>query len=112
VKAFRSEEEIKLTESYLHRESIREIPGRWFDSEAKAWYIPLTEKNIGLLQLLGAELNDELRELIKPSGKQVRDVEPIQRMPIRAAPYRHQIAAFNFAMKIFAEGKGGDDYDV
>ena len=39
----------------------------------------------------------------KDKGK----IKPIQRMPIKATPYRHQIAAFNFAMRIFG-GKADD----
>ena len=39
--------EIMITESYLYRESIKEIAGRRYDPEEKAWYIPLTDKNMG-----------------------------------------------------------------
>lgn len=48
------------------------------------------------------------------SGKNKKDdkIQPksTRRMPIRAKPYKHQIAAFNFAMEVLLgkEGKADD----
>jgi SNF2 family DNA or RNA helicase len=106
VKAIKNGNEIRVLDGYLHRESIKEIEGRRYDGTTKAWYIPLTEKNVALMQLLGAELDDELRGKITKKSES-REVEPVQRMPIRAAPYAHQIAAFNFAMGLFESGRHG-----
>jgi len=109
-------EEIKLTDSYLYRDSIREVEGRRYDGDEKAWYIPFTEHNVGLLLLLGAAVDGELLGRVAPKGE-LGAVEPVQFMPIRAAPYSHQIAAFNFAMRIFGlagseDEKGGGANDV
>ena len=45
------------------------------------------------------------------SGKNKKDdkiqPKPTRRMPIRAKPYKHQIAAFNFAMEVLLLGKEG-----
>ena len=37
MRAFKFGNEIKITESYLYRESIKEIEGRRYDPEEKAW---------------------------------------------------------------------------
>jgi len=107
MRAYKAGDKIKLTDSYLHRESIKEIAGHRYGGDEKAWYIPLTEKNIGLLQILGAELDDGLRAQTKTDSRPIREADPIQRMPIRAAPYSHQIAAFNFAIRIYKSGRRG-----
>lgn len=109
MRAERYGEEIKLSESYLYRESIKEVAGRRYDAEEKAWYIPLTEQNVALIKMLGAEIAGDLREVFKAEKPTIVEVKPIQRMPIRAAPYQHQIAAFNFAMEILTGGQADDD---
>jgi hypothetical protein len=102
-----SDDEIKITESYLQRESIKDIAGRRWDAEQKAWIVPLTEQNLSLLKLLGAEADESLAVMFRPPETQAREVTAVMRMPIRAEPYAHQVEAFNFAMRIFGE-KGGD----
>lgn len=37
MRAYKEDNEIKLTESYLYRESIKEVAGRRYDAEEKAW---------------------------------------------------------------------------
>ena len=97
---------IKITDCYLHKDSIKEIDGRWYEAEEKAWYIPLTDKNIALIQLLGAEIDDELKQSVKPKVKLERG-KPDRKMPIRAAPYAHQLDVYNFAMEIYERSKQG-----
>ena len=55
-------------------------------------------QNVSLIKMLGAEIADDLREVFKADKPQEGEVKPIYRMPIRAAPYSHQITAFNFAL--------------
>jgi len=100
-------DEIRLSDSFLHRESIKEVAGRRYNAEEKAWYIPLTEQNAALAKMLGAEIAGNLRDVFKAYKTQVVDVKPVQRMPIRAAPYSHQIAAFNFTLGLFNNDKRG-----
>lgn len=107
MRANKHGDEIKLSDSFLYRESIKEIAGRRYDAEEKAWYIPLTEQNAALVKMLGAEIEGELREVFKADKPTTTTVKPIQRMPIRAAPYSHQIAAFNFALGLFDDGRSG-----
>lgn len=109
MKAQKAGKEIKITDCYMYRESIKEIVGRRYNSEEKAWYIPLTDKNIGLLQMLGAELDDEFKKGVNISAAQDNKRKLANGMPIRAAPYAHQIEAFNFAMEILTGGQADDD---
>ena len=66
--AVRFEDVIKIYDSYLYRESIREIEGRYYDADEKVWIVPLTERNAYTLGLLGAKLDDELKEMAKANS--------------------------------------------
>ena len=109
MRAFKTGGEIRIDGGYLHRESIKEIEGRRYDAINKVWYIPLNEKNAALMQLLGVELCEELRATLKAQTALAREgyVQPTMRLPIRASPYQHQIAAFNYALGIFDSGRRG-----
>ena len=105
MKAFKSGTEIRIEDGYLHRESIKEIPGRRYEAESKAWFVPLYVRNAALLQTLGTELDADLKTLVSTTkADAVADEEPIVRMPIKVQPYKHQVRAFNFALRLF----GGD----
>jgi SNF2 family DNA or RNA helicase len=97
--------ELKISDCYLQKESIKEIAGRRYDAESKAWFVPHTESTVALLQLLGAEFDEEIKVALKRT-QGACEQKPTRRMPIRAAPYKHQIAAFNFALEIFGKGRG------
>lgn len=111
MKATRVDDFIKITECYRYKDSIKEIDGRWYEAEEKAWYIPLTDKNIAFVQLLGAEIDDELKQITKRESKQ-KNSKLYTKMPIRAAPYAHQIEAFNFAMKVYGITSDKDAKEV
>ena len=110
MKAVKDGNEIRIEGGYLHRESLKEIPGRRYDGDTKAWFAPCTKKNAALLQILGAELCEELRAFVGPVREvNTADEIPSRRMPIKAEPYKHQVRAFNFALGIFGiEGGRGD----
>lgn len=107
MKAKSNGEYIHVYDAFLHKESIKQIKGRFFNAEDKAWIVPLSTENAALLQLLGTELDDNLLELIKPDGAHGAEVQAAMRMPIRAAPYAHQISAFNYALGIYEGGSPG-----
>jgi len=101
MKALKDGDEIRIEDGYLHRESIKEIPGRRYDAAEKAWYAPCNEKNAALLQTLGAELCEELRAFVRlVCNDTAAEEKPCRRMPIKAEPYKHQVRAFNFAIRI------------
>ena len=99
MKAVYCENGIKITDGFLFKDSIKEIAGRRYDSATKAWYVPLSDGNVVLLKMIGAEF-DEGADMPKDAGTQITDEPPIVTMPIKATPYRHQIAAFNFALRV------------
>lgn len=101
-----SNNEIKIYDSYLHRESIKEIEGRRYDTLDKAWCVPLSDKNIALLVMLGCSLCDELLSMCRQAPNNVKAEEPILPMRIKATPYKHQIRAYNFALLVFGIGGG------
>ena len=105
MNAIRDGTHIRIYDAFKIKESIKEITGRFYDADDKAWLIPYSEANAALLGLLGVELDDSLCEAKKE--EKTENETPIIPMPIKAKPYQHQIRAFNFAMKMF--GVGGDD---
>ena len=90
-------EEIKVVDGYLFRESLKEISGRRYDSESKSWFLPRTEANIASLKMLGAELDDALKAELPPHGD--AGEAPVCDMPVSVKPYRHQILGFNRCMR-------------
>ena len=97
--AIRFENEIKIINGFLFKDSIKEIAGRRYDAETKAWYVPCTDSNVALLRMLGAEFREGL-DIQRDAGTAIADEPPVVVMPIKATPYRHQIAAFNFALRV------------
>ena len=95
--------QIRIYNAFLIKESIKEIDGRFYDADDKAWVVPYSKENAGLLALLGVSLGEGL--LDSEDQQQVQEPEePILPMPIKATPYQHQIRAFNFALRLFGIG--------
>ena len=102
-------DEVKLFDCYRIKESVKEIAGRCYDADEKCWRVPKTESNLALLKILGFEITGET--VTKATGReQSFDDKPCQHMPIRAAPYKHQISAFNFALGVLADKSKGVAY--
>ena len=103
MNAIRDGNHIRIYNAFLIKESIKEIDGRFYDSDDKAWLVPYSKENAGLLALLGVSLGEGL--LDEEDQQQVQEPEePIFPMPIKATPYQHQIRAFNFALRLFGIG--------
>ena len=98
-----------LFDSFKHKESIKEMRGRTWHPEEKAWSVPIDAENLETLDLLGCEFSEELKMIKKSNVSNASEgaVLPVVSMPIRATPYAHQIKAFNFACEIM-ELTGGD----
>ena len=97
-----NDEEIRVLEGYKYKDVIKEIADRKYDSENKAWFIPLSKENAVLLNELGAELDENLKDFLNTQIKITsKDEKPVIPMPLKAKPYKHQIQAFNFAIKMF-----------
>jgi hypothetical protein len=102
LKATRDGNHVRVYDAYLAKESIKEIDGRFYDPDDKAWVVPYTKENVALLGLLGAALDDSLAPMVET--KDAGDEEPIFPMPIKATPYQHQVRAYNFALRTFGLG--------
>lgn len=103
MNAIRDGNHIRIYDAFLIKESIKEIDGRFYDADDKAWLVPYSKENAALLGLLGVTLDNSL---IDTSDQQetVEHEEPLIPMPIRATPYQHQVRAYNFALRLFGIG--------
>ncbi len=102
MNAIRDGNHIRIYNAFMIKESIKEIDGRFYDSDDKAWLVPFSPENAALLGLLGVSLSDDL--IFHVQQEQPADETPILPMPIRATPYQHQIRAYNFALRLFGIG--------
>ena len=100
---------IFIYDSFIHKESIKQITGRMWHPEDKAWSVPIGAESLETLDLLGCELSDELRAMKQKliASEESGCALPIMPMPIKVTPYAHQIKAYNFACKIMGL-TGGD----
>ena len=102
MNAIRDGNHIRVYDAFLIKESIKEINGRFYDADDKAWVVPFSQENAALLGLLGVSLADDL--VAKPAAETQEDETPIIPMPIKATPYQHQVRAYNFALRAFGIG--------
>ena len=63
--AIRSSDTLHVYDAYLYRDGLKNIPGRYFDADDKAWVLPYTDEAVRTLELLGARLGDG----IEPSSQ-------------------------------------------
>ena len=104
MNAIKDGNHIRIYDAFLIRESIKEIPGRFYDPDDKAWLVPLTAGNAATLALLGVELEKNLIFTPDTGDGLEKDEKPIVPMPIKATPYQHQVRAYNFALRLFGIG--------
>ena len=102
MRATRDGNHIRVYDAYLAKESIKEITGRFYDPDDKAWVVPYSKENAVTLALIGAELDETLSE--ETEQVEAGDEVPMFRMPIKATPYQHQVRAYNFALRTFGIG--------
>ncbi len=102
-----SDDEIKITDCYMYRESIKDIQGRRYDPVNKAWFVPNILSNIETLKLLGAAIDKNLADYHNAQNNNsvnVSEDKPVCDMPVSIKPYQHQIKGFNLCMQY--EGYG------
>lgn len=107
--AILKDNQIFIYDSFIHKDSIKEIPGRMWNGYEKAWSVPCTAENVETLDLLGCELSEELTCIKQMVTKNEENDESsiVLPMPIKVNPYVHQVKAYNFACRIM-ELTGGD----
>ena len=103
MNAVRDGNHIRIYNAFMIKESIKEIDGRFYDSDDKAWLVPFSKENAALLGLLGVTLGDGLMDTADQQ-EQHEPEEPLIPMPIKATPDQHQIRAYNFALRLFGIG--------
>ena len=62
MNAVRDGNHIRIYNAFMIKESIKEIDGRFYDADDKAWLVPFSKENAVLLGLLGVTLGDGLME--------------------------------------------------
>ena len=102
MNAIRDGNHIRIYNAFMIRESIKEIDGRFYDPDDKAWVVPYSKENAALLTLMGVALGDDL--LVATVEETKANENPIIPMPIKATPYQHQVRAYNFALRLFGIG--------
>ena len=91
---------ILLYDSYIFKESIKEIPGRQWHPEEKAWSVPVSQQNIETLDLLGCELSDKLTDIRQGFvSENTADDTTLLPAPLKVSPYQHQLKGYNLACR-------------
>lgn len=91
---------ILLYDSYIFKESIKEIPGRQWHPEEKAWGVPVSQQNIETFDLLGCELSDELADIRQGfASENTADDTTLLPAPLKVSPYQHQLKGYNLACR-------------
>lgn len=104
--AVQSNETIRIYDSYLYRESIKEIEGRQYDAEDKCWVVPLCCENVATLSLIGCELDKTLAAMLKSRRDAFVAVCAHAAPRVKAKLYVHQQNAYDFALQSFEKSKG------
>ena len=103
--AVQCNESIRVYDCYQYRESIKEIEGRFYDADEKCWVIPLTAHNASTLSLLGANLDESLKELAKTARVAFVSRCEHRKPRVKAKLFAHQQDAYDFALDAFEKGK-------
>lgn len=103
--AVQCNESIRVYDCYQYRESIKEIEGRLYDADEKCWVIPLTAHNASTLSLLGASLDESLKELAKTARVAFVSRCEHRKARVKAKLFAHQQDAYDFALDAFEKGK-------
>lgn len=103
--AVQCNESIRVYDCYQYRESIKEIEGRFYDADEKCWIIPLTAHNASTLSLLGASLDESLKELAKTARVAFVSRCEHRKPRVKAKLFAHQHDAYDFALDTFEKGK-------
>ena len=103
--AVQCNESIRVYDCYQYRESIKEIEGRFYDADEKCWVLPLTAQNASTLSLLGASLDESLKELAKAARVAFVSRCEHRKPRVKAKLFAHQQDAYDFALDAFEKGK-------
>lgn len=99
---------LMLRARYEDRDLCRQVPGRRWNPEKRAWEFPVSEEAVNTVrQLFPAVYIDALvpRALAlaaenKAAVKEEEPAEPVEPMPVKTKPFKHQVAAYNVACRL------------
>lgn len=100
MRAELKDNQIIIFDSFVHKETIKQMPRRMWDAEQRAWIVPADLDNIITLELIGCKLDEPLTEVLiseKMKNTSCQGETPKESMPIKVTPYTHQIIGFNKA---------------
>ena len=73
MNAVRDGNHIRIYNAFMIKESIKEIDGRFYDADDKAWLVPFSKENAALLGLLGVTLGDGLMDAAEQQEQHEHD---------------------------------------
>ncbi len=91
----------------------RRIPGGWWDASRKAWTYPATPQHAAIVRRIiphlatSASFDALAAKKAVPKTKHAPTTAPDLPAGLKTRPWRHQIAAYEFAMEQFLQGLYG-----
>jgi SNF2 family DNA or RNA helicase len=92
---------IVIFDSYMHKDTIKEIFGRIWHPESKAWSVPLNAGNMETLRIIGCAFSDEMTALQKQFCRKMPKTAAAKLLPapLKVTPYVHQLEGYNLACR-------------
>lgn len=91
---------IILFDSYLYKESVKEISGRRWHPESKTWSVPLNADSMETLRIIGCAFSKEMvaleKQFFRKASKSTVELLPA---PLKVTPYAHQLEGYNLACR-------------
>ena len=106
-------DKIALFSRYEDRETAKSIAGREWDPVHRCWLYPLRPETLNELTIafpgimvdpkvseavLGVAMREQVVQNIKLHGWD--DAQPVEPMPIKSQPFKHQIMGYNIACEL------------
>lgn len=94
------DDRIFIFDSFAYKESIKEIVGRTWNPDEKAWSVPANEKSIETLDLLGCAFSEDLTNLKnRITVSKTNSIDILFPAPLKVKPYEHQLKGYNLACR-------------
>jgi hypothetical protein len=92
---------IVIFDSYMHKDTIKEIFGRIWHPESKTWSVPLNADNMETLRIIGCAFSDEMTALQKQFCRKMPKTAAAKLLPapLKVTPYAHQLEGYNLACR-------------
>lgn len=102
---------IAVVSEYRYKDAIKAIPGARWDPVKKAWVLPYTAETWQdlMFSVPGLSPDEHITEELMPEPEDINlEAPPHPPLPLREGitPYKHQEAAFAFALQEYAHGSG------